>query len=215
MSLKILMGRAERYNRQFLELKALLEKHTGARDAYVGLIKETEDAIAFLDKDIDTCEKVNNLLQLVLDNSQNQVGKIEKICSDALQSVLGDPSLKFKIKTEKKKVNIDTDFLIEDSKVGDIDLMRGEAGGTKNTVSVALRLIFSELYNPRIEGPIILDEAGGNISADHQASFGKFLKTFSRAANRQTILITHHMPVIEEADCKISVSKKAGESIIN
>jgi DNA repair exonuclease SbcCD ATPase subunit len=116
---------------------------------------------------------------------------------------------------EKKKVATDTNFFIEDKIAGEIDVLRGEAGGTKNIISIALRLLFSELYHPKIAGPIILDEAGGNISADHQASFGKFLKRFSNAVKRQIILVTHHAPVIEEADCKITVSKRSGESIIN
>jgi DNA repair exonuclease SbcCD ATPase subunit len=215
MSSKILISRAEKLNKQFLEYKSLLEKHTGSRDMLSSMIKEENDKIAMFEKDIEKFDSVINLLQVVLDNTQGQVTQIERICSDAIQSVLNDPSMQFKIKIEKKKVATDTNFFIEDKNSGEIDVLHGEAGGTKNIISVALRLLFSELYHPKISGPIILDEAGGNISTDHQSSFGKFLKRFSNAVNRQIILITHHLPVIEEADCKISVSKKAGESVIN
>ena len=214
MSLKIWLDKATKLNERFLEVKALLEKHTGSRETFTKLIDEERSRITDFDLEVANCDQVINLLQLVLDNARGQVDKIENICSEALQSILNDPSIKFKIKLDKKKIYTDTNFFIEDSKVGEVDLMKGEAGGTKNIVSIALRLIFAELYSPRIDGPIIFDEAGGNISTDHQSNFGKFLNKFSHSANRQTILITHHLPVIDEADKKIRVSKKAGESII-
>ena len=215
MSSKILISRAEKLNKQFLEYKALLEKHTGSRDMLHTLIKEETDKLVYFDQEMETCDKIINLLQAVLDNAQGQVVQIENICTDAIQQILGDPDIQFKIKVEKKKVATDTRFLIDDKVAGEIDVMSGEAGGTKNIISVALRLLFSELYHPKIAGPIILDEAGGNISTDHQSSFGKFLKRFSNAVKRQIILVTHHTPVIEEADCKIAVSKKSGESVIS
>jgi DNA repair exonuclease SbcCD ATPase subunit len=144
---------------------------------------------------------------------QKQLDKIELICTQSIQSILDSPEIVFKILSEKKRNNIETSFVVVDKTLGSIDLTHGEAGGTKNVVSVCLRLIFAELCNPRVDGPIILDEAGGNISADFQQGFGKFLKTFSELTNRQIILVSHFRPVISEAKSVITLSRHTEKSV--
>jgi len=192
----------------------LSEKLSGSRKTLQNLSETATERIREIDFLLNKYNSVVQLFQLVTERARTQIVKVEGICSDALRDILGDSDLTFKFKMEKKRNMIDTTFFIHDKKVGDVNLMKGEAGGTKNVVAVGLRLVFSELYNPKVEGPIILDEAGGNISVEYQESFGKFLKKFSQLTGRQIILVSHHKPVIATASSKITVSKRGGESVI-
>jgi len=75
-------------------------------------------------------------------------------------------------------------------------------------------LIFSEFCTPKIEGPIILDEVGANISAEYQNNFAEFLRQFSEKNNRQIILISHINAVCEKAPLLVTIYKKGNESYI-
>jgi len=199
----------------YLELNKQLEKNLGSFETLKKLIQEKKQKIIANTALLEKYVQVVRLLQLVAEKAQCQITKVEKICSDALKDVLQDTDLDFKIKTEKKRNSIETSFYIYDRKIGDnVNLMTGEAGGTKNVIAIGLRLVFAELCNPKVEGPIILDEAGGNISTEYQESFGKFLKKFSSLTGRQIILVSHCMPVIAEANRKIAVSKRGNESCV-
>lgn len=177
----------------------LIDSCIGSYDTLTALIQEENAKVTGIDFKITLYSNCINFLQNMHDMVQKQLHKVEFICTQAIQNVLCSPEIIFKILSEKKRNSVDTSFVVVDNKVGQIDLMYGEAGGTKNVVSVCLRLIFAELCNPRVDGPIVLDEAGVNISSDYQSNFGKFLKNFSESTGRQIILVSHYRPVISEA----------------
>jgi len=183
----------------------LADNCVGAYDTLQNLITEEQAKVEQIDTAITLYDRCTNFLQNMQDLVQKQLNKIEYICTQSVQSVLCSPEIVFKILSDKKKNSVDTSFTVVDKVLGNIDLTYGEAGGTKNVVSVCLRLIFAELCNPRVDGPIVLDEAGGNISSEYQSNFGKFLKSFSASTGRQIILISHHNPVISEADSVITL----------
>lgn len=153
------------------------------------------------------------LIKALYGISKTQLSKIENLCTVALQDILQDKTIKFKIKMEETKRGIDT-FFYTLSKDGENDIIQSEAGGTKNILSVCLRLIFSEFCTPKIEGPIILDEVGANISAEYQNNFAEFLRQFSEKNNRQIILISHINAVCEKAPLLVTIYKKGNESYI-
>jgi len=214
MNLHPLMTTFEQKKEELERVMQLLNKLTGSRRTLQSLIETEQRKVEEINSSLEKYQRTTQLLQLVAEKAQSQIVKVEKICSDALRDILADPDLTFKFKSEKKRHLIETKFFIEDKKVGETDLMHGEAGGVKNIIAIGLRLVFTELYSPKIEGPMILDETGGNISAEYQESFGKFLKRFSTLTGRQIILVSHHTPVIAEANKQINVSNPAGESII-
>jgi len=214
MSFQELKGLYNSKQSQFTELKMKLSGFSGRRDNINKMLFSANERMVKIDSCVGLNNQIVGLFQAVSDSAQSQIGKIELICSDALGEILGDPDIKFKIKTEKKKGGLETHFLINDKKLGDINLMKGEAGAVKNIISVGLRLLFVELYSPKLEGPILLDEVGSNISVSFQESFGKFLKKFSELTGRQIILVTHHAPVIAEATTKIVLSKTGTKSVL-
>ena len=213
MNLRPSIKTFEQKKKDFEKVTQLLSKLSGSRKTLQSLIGTEHKKIEGIDSSLEKYQQTVQLLQLVAERAQSQIVKVEKICSDALRDILANPDITFKFKSERKRNLLETKFYIQDKKVGETDLMHGEAGGVKNVVAIGLRLVFTELYNPKIEGPAILDETGGNISAEYQESFGKFLKKFSTLTGRQIILVSHHTPVIAEASRRIAVSNPDGESI--
>lgn len=186
----------------------LMDSCISSHDTLKVLIQEEKTKIETIDKTVVLYDQCSQFLQSMHEMVQKQMDKIELICTQSIQSILDSPEIVFKIVSEKKRNNIDTSFIVVDKLLGNIDLTHGEAGGTKNVVSVCLRLIFAELCNPRVDGPIVLDEAGGNISEDFQQGFGRFLKTFSELTGRQIILVSHFRPVISEAKSVITLARQ-------
>lgn len=185
-----LEGEANIYNKQLADLEA----------------KQQELVSTKLD-----LENEKILIKTLLKISQTQLSKIENLCTVALQDILHDTNIKFKISMEETKKGIDTYFYTV-SDAGESDIMQSEAGGVKNILSVCLRLIFLEFCKPKIQGPIILDEVGANISAEYQSAFGEFLRQFSEKNNRQIILITHNNSIKEKAPNLITIYKQGSES---
>jgi len=185
----------------------------GSRDTLLKLRNEEQAKIEQLNISLQLYIDTIKLLQLVSSQAQQQISKVEQICTSALQEVFDNSKLSFLIKAEPKRGGIETSFAINDDEVGELDLIWGEAGGTKNIVATCLRLIFTELCSPRVEGPIVLDEVGGNISAEFQENFGKFLRNFSESTRRQIILVSHHRDtVVRQAHNVISITKVGTKS---
>ena len=157
----------------------------------------------------DTFLKASSLLQSVSEKTRDlSVNKIESIITSALQEIMDNVHLQFVISFENKRNAVAVEFKIRDTQLGtDLDIVHSEAGGIKNVVSTILRLIIIDLHHPKIEGPIVLDEVGANISVEYQERFGKFLKDYSKMMGRQIILVSHHDKVKEHADKLIRLRK--------
>lgn len=190
------------------------------------LIRKEGERAVYKDKyntvitDINTTESIlldydkqKILIKAMYALSKTQLFKLEALCTAALQDILHDTSICFKIKMEETKKGVDTYFYTV-SDAGETDIIQSEAGGTKNILSVCLRLIFAEFCAPKVQGPIILDEVGANISAEHQQSFVEFLRKFSEQNNRQIILISHIAVAQETAPTLIQVVRRNNESKI-
>lgn len=153
--------------------------------------------------------KTSTLLQYVSVESRQQVATIfEQIVTDALQTILKNKTLQFKVYFIQKKTGTDVSFKLFDTVVQkELSIIHSFGGGVKDIVSTILRIMVLELHKPTIQGPIILDEVGKNISKEYQENFGTFLQALSKQLDRQIILITHS-PIIAQAASKVlTVSK--------
>ena len=162
----------------------------------------------------DIFQKASTLLQLVSEKTREQsISKIESIVTQAIQEVYGDKALKFKVVFENKRNAVSVEFKLRDDILKqDLNIIRCEAGGIKNIIAAILRLVVIDLYHPKIEGPVILDEIGVHISQEHRARFGKFLQQYSELTGRQIILVSHLETVKEYADRKIKL-KRVGTDV--
>jgi DNA repair exonuclease SbcCD ATPase subunit len=88
-------------------------------------------------------------------------------------------------------------------------------GGIVDMISIALRVAILEIHSdPRINGPIILDEPGKHVSEDYVEKMALFLKYLSSHFNRQIIMVTHQQSLSELSDKSFQVLINGGVSCV-
>lgn len=179
----------------------------GVRARVEAALIPLDETVKAATADTQTLKTVLSVFDEMAKHVQGQVSTVETLCTGAIQSVLTNPDISFCVRTEVKRGVVETSFVINDALVGELDIMRSEAGGLKNVIAACLRLIFAELCSPRVDGPIILDEVGYNIGEENQENFGRFLAQFSKSTKRQIILVSHQRPVITEAGSVITLQR--------
>lgn len=140
-------------------------------------------------------------------------GEVEQLITKGLRTIFEDPLIKFNIEFVEKRNQTEALFYLTSE--GDEARIEGDiistyGGGLVDIISITLRIIIMELL--KLEGPLILDEPGKNISSQYIGNFGKFLINISTAFARQIIMITHNSALSNCADNKIEVTQKNGIS---
>jgi DNA repair ATPase RecN len=188
----------------------------GQRDTFNKQYEENLAAISAAETASDTFTKASILLQVVSERTREKsIEKIESIVTQAIQEVYGDKALKFKIAFENKRGTVSVEFKLWDDNLKEfLNIVRSEAGGVKAIVSTILRLVVIDLYHPKIEGAVVLDEVGVQLSTEHQERFGLFLQQYSKLTGRQIILISHQEKVIKGADKTIRLKRQSDDVIV-
>lgn len=207
----------EEFERKVTVAESKLRNLEGQQEALNKQYKDNLTAIKEAEKKSDVFLKASTLLQLVSEKTRERsIEKIESIITQAIQEVYGDKALKFKIAFENKRGTVSVEFKLWDANLKQfLNLVRCEAGGIKNIIAAILRLVVIDLYHPKIEGPVILDEIGVHISQEHRARFGRFLQQYSQLTGRQIILVSHLEKVNEYADKKIRLKRIETDSIVS
>lgn len=207
----------EEFERKVTVAESKLRNLEGQQEALNKQYKDNLTAIKEAETKSDVFLKASTLLQLVSEKTRERsIEKIESIITQAIQEVYGDKALKFKIAFENKRGTVSVEFKLWDANLKQyLNLVRCEAGGIKNIIAAILRLVVIDLYHPKIEGPVILDEIGVHISQEYRARFGKFLQQYSQLTGRQIILVSHLDKVNEYADKKIRLKRIETDSIVS
>lgn len=197
------------FEKQLIIAESKLRYLEGQKETLDKQYLENLGKIATAEAASDTFLKASVLLQLVSEKTRERsITKIESIVTQAIQEVYGDRALRFKIEFENKRGAVSVEFKLWDDNLKKyLNIIRSEAGGIKNIIAAILRLVVIDLYYPKIEGPVVLDEIGVHISQEHRARFGKFLKQYSQLTGRQIILVSHLEKVNEFADKKIRLRR--------
>lgn len=201
----------EQFERSVAIAENKLRNLEGQQESLNTQYKENLQTIQDAEVLSDVFLKASTLLQLVSEETRERsIGKIESIVTQAIQEVYGDKALRFKIEFENKRSAVSVEFKLWDENLKQyLNIVRCEAGGVKAIVATILRLVVIDLYHPKIEGPVVLDEVGSQISTEYQPRFGKFLQQYSKLTGRQIILVSHQDRVGEHADKKIRL-RRAG-----
>ena len=174
-------------------------------------INEYNMMIFDLEEKINLCDKASMVLTSASLNAKKSVTAfLEEVVTDALQYISnGDYSFKIIIDDSGKTTKCE--FFIEEKVGEEASLQKPEdscGGGFVDIISTTLRYAYLNLYNnPRLCGPIILDEPGKMISSDMSIKFGEFIKKLGDEFDRQTIMITHNDNITAIAD-KVEVIVK-------
>lgn len=165
---------------------------------------------------VEELEQAAKILQaLSASQKQKACELLEGLCTSAIQySFSPDHKIKVSIKETGKKSVIDVKIVNLKTEAEE-DIMDQNGGGVVDIVSTALRLIALQTYEPRIDGPIILDEPTKMVSSEYIPTLAEFLRSAGNDFGRQIILITHNEYLASIADEIISFSKNSdGESEI-
>jgi len=212
----------DNYETQLQQVQAAYQK---AKEEWVRLDasrnilqKQLEEKRAQLEAYYDTkdvYEKVRVLLQQSAEYAREQAKQqIETLVTNALQYVFG-PMIEFRIEIEERGSKPIAEFyVISDYEGTTIKTKPQEArgGGVVDIVTLALRVAILETLQPKVTGPLLLDEPGKHVSGDYVLSLYEFLKSLSTMFKRQIIMITHNHHLAESGDHSYRIELKSGIS---
>lgn len=195
-----------------------LERKLAVRQAEKDLLmKERDEAQRKVD-DFATLklelEKTVSLLVQTADASREAGRKrMEKVVTRALQHVFG-PDFRFEIELTDVGGKPAAKFWVvttgENGQEIRNEPQESRGGGVNDIIAIALQVATMVVYNePKIQGPVILDEPGKHVSEDFVVKLGEFLDFISKTFKRQFIMVTHQPMLAATAD-KTFVTKLVG-----
>lgn len=143
---------------------------------------------------------------------------IENFVTNALQYITGRTNVKFKIDLNIDKISADCYLEVDTgTEISKQDIFKDSAGGMRDIISTALRIIYLILYNhPNVNRILVLDEPGKQVSEQASVKLAEFLKLISKNYNIQIIMVTHNSNLKNVADKLISVgfNQQTNESVV-
>lgn len=182
------------------------------------LLEQLEQAEAKLNEyleTIDVYEKARVLLQQSAEYAREQARQqMETLVTNALQYVFG-PMFTFTIELEEHGNRTVAEFYVTTEYEGvrvQTKPQDSRGGGVVDIVTLALRVALMETVQPKVTGPLILDEPGKHVSNEYVYYLYEFLKSLSTMFGRQIIMVTHNHHLTESADKAYEVSIRDGIS---
>ncbi|KGA98525.1 ATPase [Alkalihalobacillus alcalophilus ATCC 27647 = CGMCC 1.3604] len=164
---------------------------------------------------IDVYEKARVLLQQSAEYAREQAKQqMETLVTNALQYVFG-PLFSFVIEIEEHGNKAVAEFYVVTEYEGvqiKTKPQDSRGGGVVDIVTLALRVALIETIQPKMNGPLLLDEPGKHVSGDYVHYLYDFLKSLSMMFERQVIMITHNQHLAESGDKAYQVSIRDGIS---
>lgn len=167
----------------------------------------------------DELLKIQSLLVNTADTARDAGRKrMERVVTKALQSILGT-DFSFEIEITESGGKPSARFLVcsvgEDGSVIKNEPQDSRGGGINDIIATALQVATLVIYNePKLQGPIILDEPGKHISEEYDVKFGEFIEFISATFNRQIIMVTHKPHLAETADKTIVSQIIGGKTVL-
>lgn len=200
-------------------LQSRYDRESGILSSLEEQLADKHDRLESTNEDITIGEQVQLLFAKTSEFARAQIKvHVERTVTAALQAVFGR-EIWFEVSLRELGGQSAADWRVVDSMenasgeyevAGDPEEARG--GGVSDIVSLALRLAMLELVRPKPEGPIILDEVGKHVSAEHREALGEFLRSYAQQTGRQIILITHMDELASAADVAYRVAREDGVS---
>ncbi|MEB1810164.1 MAG: ATP-binding protein [Bacillaceae bacterium] len=166
----------------------------------------------------DTYEKARVLLQQSAEYAREQAKQqIESLVTNALQFIFG-PLFEFQIEIEEQGNKPVAEFYVVSDYEGikvKTKPQEARGGGVVDIVTLALRVALIETTQPKMDGPILLDEPGKHVSGEYVLYLYEFLKSISTMFDRQIIMITHNQHLAQSGDRAYYVDIRDGISEVN
>ena len=182
-------------------------------------LEKTKKILKDKEKYIDVLTKVALLFQKTSEFAREQSKRqIEDTVTKCLQFIF-ETDIEFIIElSESRSVPIAEFFVQSNYPEGysvktKPEISRG--GGVVDIISLALRIAFLQQNQPKLSGPLILDEPGKHVSNDYVFNLGEFLKKSSNLFDRQIIMVTHNPHLSQICDKAFQVVNKKGVSQVS
>lgn len=191
--------------RSLAHLRSQYDHRRGQRDAVVRRLE-------FIEKRLKENRNLKNLKReaVVLVEAAGQGARetiteqISNVVTFALQSVFGD-DYRFHVKNTLKRNAVWSDFAVGSEQYEASSPIDSRGGGVVDVVSLALRSVLLELFTPRIDGPLILDEPTKHLSTEYAGRMAELLGAIATRMQRQVILVTHDSELAKEAETRFTV----------
>lgn len=197
-------------------LQSRYDRDSGALEQLRHRLQQAEAQMEMLRERLQVLEAVQLLFNKTSELARARVKvHVEQVVTAALQAVFGR-DIRFEILLTDQAGQTAASWRVVDTTdsgetvSGDPEDARG--GGISDVVSLALRLALLELVRPRLGGPILLDEPGKHVSAEHRQALGEFLRAYAQRTGRQIIMVTHHEELAAVADVAYRIDRKHGIS---
>ncbi len=190
---------------------ALFTQNLGKIQGEYSLLKDIQSNSKVLieknKEDEVTYTEAVELLSLVQKVTRDKIkNSFENIVTQALNYIYESDEYSFHLEFSRRGNLQELDMAVQTpDKPESLDLLKTDAGGTKNIVSLALRIVLMEVASPRIQGFVISDESFANLSRNNRERACQFLKEINQKMGRQIIIITQHEEMLESADKLIEV----------
>lgn len=197
--------------------KAEYYKQKGKMDILAEQITNIDEKLTLIKSENDKLHKVKFLLQNASQYAREQSKKqMEYTVTQCLQYIF-DPSLEFKIEIVEKSNRIEAEFYVISNINGEQIKTKPQdsrGGGVVDVISLAIRIAMMEINEPKIQGPLILDEPAKHVSNEYITNVSEFLKQIGSTFKRQIIMVTHNNYLLESADSCYKVTLRDGVSIV-
>lgn len=195
-------------------LDSILENLTSQLGNVIGQYNLLQDQIQKSEQQIQKDEQLKlhstkavELLNMTQKVTRNVVcNAFETLVSQALQYIFESDQYKFQLEFGRRGNLQELNFTVKKPNIEEVlDPMDTSGGGVMDIISLTLRVVLMEVSQPKIEGPLILDESLKHLSSDYLSNAYKFLEEMNQKTNRQIILITHQQSIIENAQNLIEI----------
>lgn len=195
-------------------IKSVREKYQNTKaqhDMIQGTIAKYDTELSSLKEQMEICDKTSILINNVSIEAKTRViSVLEDMVTEAIKTI-SDGQYEFKIQIEETAKGSKCEFYIAEEINGEVSLQKPQdscGGGFIDIISTTLRYVYLNVFRePKMMGPVILDEPAKMLSADMSNKFGDFIKTLGEDFNRQTIMITHNDVIGNVADNNIQIRK--------
>lgn len=192
------------------ELDKSLNIKIGQRNILQKNLSDINKKIIDLRNEEEILSQVEILLNMASEYGREQAKKqIESLVSSCLSFVL-ETDVEFNIEITDGKI-AGADFYVISKYDGYTVKTQPEnsrGGGIVDIISIALRIAMMEIYQPKVEGPLILDEPGKHVSEDYIFNLGEFLRKSSTMFHRQIIMVTHNNYLSQICDKSFIVEQR-------
>lgn len=206
--LKELKRKLDRYENK-------IQQDSGKREYIRNEIKTLDKNEERMKEEISLYESVNILFQKTAEYARTQSKEhIEDLTTKCLQYVF-ERNMEFIIEFVERRNTIEADFYVSSYFDGVPIKTKPElshGGGVVDVLSLALRFAFLEQQEPKIDGPLLLDEPGKHVSSDYIFNLGEFIKQSGDMFGRQIIMVTHNTHLSQICDKSFHVEIRDGKS---